>query len=89
MPHSLLCFQASKLSDHRTSAPTQPSSTSSMTQLPSTSPGTTQQTLTQDLAQPVPQVQAEPANRSTPPYLTSTLEHIVGQLEILTQVWTM
>lgn len=72
MLHSLLCSQASEL-----------------TQFPSTSLSTTQQTLTRDLAQPFPQVQAQSADRSTPPYLTSTLEHIVGQLDVLTQVRSM
>lgn len=89
MPHSLLCSQASKLPDHHTAAPTETSSNSSMTQFPSTSSSTTQQILTQDLPQPFPQVQSQSADRSTPPHLTSTLEHIVGQLDILTQVRTM
>lgn len=90
MPHSLLCSQASKLPDHHTAQqPTETSSNSSMAQFPSTSSSTTQQMLTQDLPQPLPQVQAQSADRSPPPHLTSTLEHIVGQLDILTQVRTM
>lgn len=89
MPHSLLFSQASKLPDHHTASPTQTSSNSSMTQFPSTSPSTTQQTLSQKLPQPFPQVQAQSSDRSTPPHLTSTMEHIVGQLDILTQVREM
>lgn len=77
----LLCFQASKLSDYHTADPTQTCSNSSMTQFLSISPLLTQQTLTQDLPQS--------ADRSTPPHLTSTLEHIIGQLDILTQVRTI
>lgn len=70
-------------------APPQTGSNSGMTHFPSTSPSTTQQTLAEDLPQPFPGVQAQAQDRSIPPHLASTLEHIVSQLDILTQVRTI
>lgn len=85
----LLCSQVYKLPEDPMVAPLWTGSNSRTTHFPSTSPSTTQQTLTEVLPQPLPRDQAHSAERSIPPHLTSTLEHIVSQLDILTQVRTI
>nr|CBN80860.1 WD repeat-containing protein 51A [Dicentrarchus labrax] len=54
---------------------------------PSTSSASTHQTQTQGLSQHSPQVQtqSQALDGGVPPGLASTLEHIIGQLDILTQ----
>lgn len=85
----LLCSQVSKLPEDHMVAPPWRGSNSRTTHFPSISPSTTQQTLTEDLAQALPRGQAQTPERSIPPHLTSTLEHIVSQLDILTKVRTI
>lgn len=53
---------------------------------PSTSSFTHQQTQIRDSPQLLSQVQAQPSDGGIHPGLASTLEHIIGQLDILTQV---
>lgn len=85
----LLCSQVSKLPEDHMVAPPWRGSNSRTTHFPSTSPSTTQHTLSEDLPQPLPRGQAHSPEGSIPPHLTSTLEHIVSQLDILTQVRTI
>ncbi|TNM88704.1 hypothetical protein fugu_004958 [Takifugu bimaculatus] len=77
--------QVSKLPEDHMVAPPWRGSNSRTTHFPSTSPSTTQHTLSEDLPQPLPRGQAHSPEGSIPPHLTSTLEHIVSQLDILTQ----
>lgn len=53
---------------------------------PSTSSSTTRQPQAHDQTQPSTHVQAQSSDGGIPPALASTLEHIIGQLDILTQV---
>lgn len=96
-----LCVQASEPSEHcngqdsHTAAHTQSRSHSSSHSRathshtyknPSTSSSSTHQTQTQGFPQHLPQVQAQSSDGGVPLGLASTLEHIIGQLDILTQV---
>lgn len=85
----LLCSQVDKLPEDHMVAPPWRGSNSRTTHFPSTSPSTNQQSLTEDLPQSLPPGQAQSPERSIPPHLTRTLEHIVSQLDILTQVRTI
>lgn len=87
-----LCFQTSDPSEHfnRQDSHTQSGSGSRATQSlsyrnPSTGSSSTHQTQTRGLPQDV-EAQHRASDGGVPPGLAGTLEHIIGQLDILTQV---
>lgn len=95
-----LCFQASELSEHfngqdahaaahaQSGSHSHSRATHSLTyRNPSSISSSAHQTQTQGLSQHQPRVQA--SDGGVPPGLASTLEHIIGQLDILTQVSRM
>lgn len=97
-----LCFQASELSEHfngqdshaaahaQSGSHSHSRATHSLTyRNPSSISSSTHQTQTQGSSQHQPRVQAQASDEGVPPGLASTLEHIIGQLDILTQVSRM